>query len=221
MNWTKCYNMENTELTAQIEQLLDNMKDIKSKLDSYNIRKESLKSNINSLSLDLETLRQRKHLIDSAKQYYLKVIDVCYMHSIKEMEDFVNKVLGYVFYDEQYSIRLDITNKHNKSITFYLIDGRRDIEIPLRKGCGKGIKSVVSFILLTYYLMRMKSPYLFLDESFVNISAGYVSRFFEYVKLLCHKHNMCIVLITHDPRFKDFADFIYNVKNGVVTRSDK
>ena len=140
------------------------------------------------------------------------------MSSIKEMEDFVNHVLGYVFYDEDYSIRLDITNRHNKSITFYLYDGNKDLETPLRKGNGKGIKAVVSFILLTYYLLRMKSPYIFLDESFVNISAGYVERFFEYVKLLCHKHNMCIALITHDPRFSDFADIVYEVKNGVVTK---
>ena len=172
----------------------------------------------NDLLLDVDALKERKQLIESAKQYYLKVIDVCYMSSIKEMEDFVNHVLGYVFYDEDYSIRLDITNRHNKSITFYLYDGNKDLETPLRKGNGKGIKAVVSFILLTYYLLRMKSPYIFLDESFVNISAGYVERFFEYVKLLCHKHNMCIALITHDPRFSDFADIVYEVKNGVVTK---
>lgn len=203
---------------CNIKETLQSLKIIKSKLEAYKSRKAAMVKASSDLLLDVDALKERKQLIESAKQYYLKVIDVCYMSSIKEMEDFVNHVLGYVFYDEDYSIRLDITNRHNKSITFYLYDGNKDLETPLRKGNGKGIKAVVSFILLTYYLLRMKSPYIFLDESFVNISAGYVERFFEYVKLLCHKHNMCIALITHDPRFSDFADIVYEVKNGVVTK---
>ena len=210
--------MQNSMQCCNVKETLQSLKIIKSKLEAYKSRKVAMVKASNDLLLDVDALKERKQLIESAKQYYLKVIDVCYMSSIKEMEDFVNHVLGYVFYDEDYSIRLDITNRHNKSITFYLYDGNKDLETPLRKGNGKGIKAVVSFILLTYYLLRMKSPYIFLDESFVNISAGYVERFFEYVKLLCHKHNMCIALITHDPRFSDFADIVYEVKNGVVTK---
>lgn len=210
--------MQNSMQCCNVKETLQSLKIIKSKLEAYKSRKSAMVKASNDLLLDVDALKERKQLIESAKQYYLKVIDVCYMSSIKEMEDFVNHVLGYVFYDEDYSIRLDITNRHNKSITFYLYDGNKDLETPLRKGNGKGIKAVVSFILLTYYLLRMKSPYIFLDESFVNISAGYVERFFEYVKLLCHKHNMCIALITHDPRFSDFADIVYEVKNGVVTK---
>ena len=208
MNLTECSN----------ETLLDKALHIQKRLDFYKLKKSMLLDSVKVLEDDVKVLSERKKLIESAKQYYLKVVDLCYMHSIGEMEDFVNHVLGYVFYDESYKVRLDITNKHNKSITFYLLDENKNLETPLRKGNGKGVKAVVSFILLTYYLLRMKSPYLFLDESFVNISAGYVNRFFEYVKLLCHKHDMCVVLITHDPRFVDFADIIYEVKKGVVTR---
>lgn len=203
---------------CKCKELLESLSDIKKRLSVYDIKAKNLLDGVKVLEGDIEVLRQRKNLIDSAKQYYLKVVDMCYMHSIKEMEDFVNHVLGYVFYDKNYRLKLDITNKHNKSITFYLIDEDKGLETPLRKGNGKGIKAIVSFILLTYYLLRMKAPYLFLDESFVNISAGYIPRFFEYVKLLCNKHNMCVVLITHDPRFVEYADTIYEVKEGVVTK---
>jgi DNA repair exonuclease SbcCD ATPase subunit len=203
---------------SKTKELIDEISSIRKSISIYSYKQNNLQASVKAINDDVEVLKQRKQLIESAKQYYLKVVDLCYMHSIKEMEDFVNHVLGYVFYDELYRIKLDITNKHNKSITFYLIDEKKDLELPLRKGNGKGVKAVVSFILLTYYLLRMKSPYLFLDESFVNISAGYVERFFEYVKLLCNKHQMCVVLITHDPRFVEFADEIYEVKKGVVTK---
>lgn len=203
---------------SNITKLIDDIDNIDRRVELYNLKKSNLMTNIDTLSKDINVLNDRKKLIESAKQYYLKVIDKIYLNSIQEMENFVNYVLEYVFYDETYRIKLDISNRYNKSITFYLIDENRNLELPLRKGNGKGVKAVVSFILLTYYLMRMKSPYLFLDESFVNISAGYVNRFFSYVKELCHKHNMCVVLITHDPRFLEFADTIFEVKKGVVTK---
>ena len=209
--------MNLTEAYSTNKDLLDSLSYIKKRLDIYKQRKESLSKTVCICTDDIAILNKRKQLIDSAKQYYLKVVDMCYAYSIEEMENFVNYVLAYVFYDESYKIRLDISNKRNKSMTFYLIDETRGLELPLRKGSGKGVKAVVSFILLTYYLLRMRTPYIFLDESFVNISACYVERFFDYVKKLCHDYNLCIVLITHDTRFPEFADKIYNVRKGVVT----
>lgn len=203
--------------SCNIEDTLSSLRMLKAKMDFYKSKKAMLSTSIASYMTDIQVLSDRKRMIDSAKQYYLKVVDICYMHSIEEMEAFVNFVLAYVFYDESYHIRLDISNRYNKSITFYVINDKEELEMPLRKGNGKGVKAVVSFVLLTYYLIRMKSKYLFLDESFVNISSDYVERFFDYVKQLCCQHNMCVVLITHDTRFPEFADKIYQVKQGTVT----
>lgn len=209
MNSTNFYNLQ---------ELLDRVKLLKNRVELYDNKKKQMLSELNVILEDIDAFNQRKQLIESAKQYYLKVVDKIYMNSIAEMEEFVNYMLSYVFYDEKYRIRLDISNRYNKSITFYLIDEKRGLELPLRKGNGKGIKAATSFILLTYYLIRMKSKYIFLDEAFVNISSSYIERFYNYIKELCHNHGMCIVLITHDPRFMNFADTIYDVKKGVVTK---
>lgn len=206
-----------TEACKNNQELLSSLKYIKNRLEIYKQKKEALSKTVCICTDDIEILNKRKQLIESAKQYYLKVVDMCYAYSIEEMENFVNYVLAYVFYDESYKIKLDISNKRNKSMTFYVIDENRGTELPLRKGNGKGVQAIVSFILLTYYLLRMKTPYIFLDESFVNISAGYVERFFDYIRKLCNDHKLCIVLITHDTRFPEFANKIYNVKKGVIT----
>lgn len=203
---------------CNIEDTLKDLKVLKDKLAFYKVKQSKLLSGLTVIQADIDAYNKRKQMIENAKQYYLKVVDMVYMHSIQEMEDFVNHVLGYVFYDESYKVKLDITNKHNKSITFYLIDENKNLETPLRKGNGKGVKAVVSFVLLTYYLLKMNSNYLFLDEAFVNISAGYIQRFFEYVKYLCNQHKLCVVLITHDTRLPEFADTIYHVSKGVVTK---
>ena len=208
--------MNSTEV-CNIPELIDQIKEIKSRVSFYKDKLNYLISDIKVINEDLLTLNDRLKIIENAKQYYLRFIDRVYLHSIEEMENFVNYVLAYVFYDESYKIKLDISNKRNKSMTFYVIDENRKTELPLRKGNGKGVQAIVSFILLTYYLLRMKTPYIFLDESFVNISAGYVERFFDYIRKLCNDHKLCIVLITHDTRFPEFANKIYNVKKGVIT----
>lgn len=198
--------------------LVFDLKYLIKKIESYKNKQINIVKSLKEMQNDIDAYNKNKQLIESAKQYYLKAIDVVYMSSIEEMENFVNHVLGYVFYDENYRIKLDITNRHNKSITFYLVDENKGLETPLRKGNGKGIKAVVSFILLTYYLLRMKSNYLFLDETFVNISAGYIQRFFNYVKHLCNYHGLCVVLITHDTRLPEYADVIYKVVKGKITK---
>lgn len=198
--------------------LVFDLKYLIKKIESYKNKQINIVKSLKEMQNDIDAYDKNKQLIESAKQYYLKAIDVVYMSSIEEMENFVNHVLGYVFYDENYRIKLDITNRHNKSITFYLVDENKGLETPLRKGNGKGIKAVVSFILLTYYLLRMKSNYLFLDETFVNISAGYIQRFFNYVKHLCNHHGLCVVLITHDTRLPEYADVIYKVVKGNITK---
>lgn len=207
--------MSLTEL-SKIDEMQNDVSYIMKRLESCKAKKEALLSNVVTMKDDIEVLNERKRLIESAKEYYFKVVDMCYAYSIEEMENFVNYVLAYVFYDESYKIKLDITNKRNKSITFYLIDENKGLETPLRKGNGKGVKAVASFILYTYYLLRMKSPYVFLDESFVNISASYVERFFAYVKKLCNDYKLCVILITHDMRFPEYADKIYQVTKGKV-----
>ena len=90
---------------SKCRELLEQLKDVQRRVNLYSLKKENLTKAIEQSSKDVEVLKERKALIESAKQYYLKVVDLCYMHSIKEMEDFVNHVLGYVFYDESYRIR--------------------------------------------------------------------------------------------------------------------
>ena len=209
--------MNSTEIFNPLD-LIEQIKSVKNRVSFYNDKLQYLANDIKVLSEDIAEFNNRQKMIENAKQYYLQFIDKVYLHSIEEMENFVNYVLSYVFFDEEYKIRFELSDKYNKSITFYLYDGKKGLELPLRKGNGNGVKAVVSFVLLAYYLIRQQCPYMFLDEAFVNISAGYIERFFDFVRTLCHDHNMCIVLITHDPRFVDFADIIYEVKNGNVEK---
>lgn len=209
--------MNSTEV-CNIPELIDQIKEIKSRVSFYKDKLNYLISDIKVVNEDLLTLNDRLKIIENAKQYYLRFIDRVYLHSIEEMENFVNYILSNVIYDKRKRLKFELSDKYNKSITFYIVNEDQNLTTSLRKGDGNGVKAIVSFALLAYYLIRQKCKYIFLDESFVNISDSYIDRFFEIVRSLCHDYGMCIVLITHDPRFIDFSDMIYEVKNGKIER---
>ena len=57
-----------------------------------------------------------------------------------------------------------------------------------------------------------------MDEKYSALSEHYVPRFFEFLKKMAEEKGMIVVLITHDTRFMDYADNIYMVNMGNVTK---
>ena len=56
-----------------------------------------------------------------------------------------------------------------------------------------------------------------LDEAYSNISKNYISDFFDFLSKLCEKLQFTLILITHDERFIEYADRVYEISNGYVT----
>lgn len=207
--------MDLTNLVAN----LDNLQRI---VDSSKSKKTVLEKSIKNSNSEIEALQQRKELLLTAREFYKKAIDNTYNRSIQELESLLNDVVGTIFYDKNYSVKMDLSDKHNKSLSFWLYDADKDLYTPLSKpGTGRGVKTVVSAFIYAYYLLKFKSPYMFLDESFVNIDASYISNFFSFMKELCKDENLTIVLISHDERFIEFADKRITVNDGNVVVLDE
>ena len=48
-------------------------------------------------------------------------------------------------------------------------------------------------------------------------SENYISDFFDFLSKLCEKLQFTLILITHDERFIEYADRVYEISNGYVT----
>ena len=189
---------------------------------SANIKCANLQKSNEFCTKEIEALQKRQQLICTAREFYKKAIDNSYERSIKELELLLNDVVDVIFYDKNYAVKMDLSDKYNKSLSFWLYDADKDMHTPLsRAGTGRGVKTVVSTIIYAYYLLKFKSPYMFLDESFVNIDASYITPFFEFLKELCKQEDLTIVLISHDERFMDYADVRITVNDGVVMVEDE
>ena len=165
--------------------------------------------------------KQEEYLkfINTSKEYYVKAIDIMYEESIGALKETLNSALRYIVYDKNYNCNLILDDKRGaKTLELTLVDLDEDFEVDLKDGAGQGIRTIISFILKAYYLINKGSRVLFLDEKYSALSEHYVPRFFEFLKKMAEEKGMIVVLITHDTRFMDYADNIYMVNMGNVTK---
>ena len=123
--------------------------------------------------------------------------------------------MSYIFKDKSLEVDIQLSDKRGKSLTFIITNNGR--KVSLKRGMGMGVKCVISCILHIYYLQCKNSKILMLDEAYSNISKNYISDFFDFLSKLCEKLQFTLILITHDERFIEYADRVYEISNGYVT----
>lgn len=191
----------------------------------FNIGKSLEKNGIQVLSFEkkIRDLDDQESIALKSKDLYKKVIDLVYERNVGKIEETINLALNYIFFDKNYGSKIEVSDFRSKTIDIYLIDHSHN---PPRKsnvkdGTGNGVRTVVSFVLLVYYLIRCgRKRFIIADEAYSAMSEEYVDKFFSFVSSLCKEKGLSIVLITHDPRFLIYADKRYNVLEGSVREVD-
>ena len=195
--------------------LTDELNKIKYKLETLNKQRNFNYQRANELDKTVLEYSNELNFIIEAREYYRNAVDIIYERSILELKDVLNSALAYVFYDENYNVDIELTDKRGKSLTIRLfLDGK---PANLKRGTGMGVKTVISAVLHMYYLQCKNSKILLLDEAYSAVSIEYIDRFFEFLHQMCEKLGFKIILITHDERFLKYGDKKYRIDKGVVS----
>ena len=168
---------------------------------------------------DIVQCGERVALAKKSQQIYKSAVDEVYRRSLGEVEEVVNMALQYVFFDKNYSVSIEIGDVRSKTIDILFYDNDTDPPIVMdsKTGVGNGIRTVESFVLLTYYLISTNIyPFIFADEAYSGVSEAYVDRYFSFVDSLCKKKGLKFGLITHDQRFLIYGNNQYSVSDGNV-----
>lgn len=213
--------------TAQTKLSIALTESILTKLSYQVMRNQALPEIQNGLQTQVNQIIQKTHEVlrdisqkETAKLFYQKAVDAMYEESKGELEKAITMALQFVFYDKKFSCRIILGDQRGKSMEYVIFDEsdpENPVEVSLKEGTGKGIKSVVSFVSHVYYILSKGFPFLFVDEGYTGISEIYVERFFTFAKTFCETKGLILVLITQDPRFMAYGDKTYYVSDGVVT----
>lgn len=181
-------------------------------------KEELIKDNISSLEKEIEEKKEYLTFIKGAKEKYQVAINELYEESVVALQDTLNVALKYIFYDKNYSAKLEIEDTRGiKTLAIFLVDEDDNFEVDLKDGCGQGVRTVISFVLKSYYLLNQNSRVLFLDEKYSALSVHYVPRFFEFIDKFCEDNDFIIVMISHIDNQIEHADKVYYLNDGVIT----
>lgn len=201
-----------------MKELLDRFNYSIQRLKKLPNNRELIKEQTQNYRKQIQENKDKIVLVQDSRVAYQKAIDVFYEQSIGQLEKLINLGLKQIFFDRSLQIKIELSNeeKKEKSFSFEVIDTVTGEPEDIRDGTGAGVRSVISFIILSYYLMQFNSPYIIADEAYSQISKDYVDGFFQFVHKLCEEENLTFILISHDERFIHYADQIVKVADGKI-----
>ena len=181
-------------------------------------KEELIENSCNNITAEIKEKEQYLTFIKGAKEKYQVAVNELYEESIVALQETLNVALKYVMYDKNYSAKLVLEDKRGtKSLSILLVDEDTGLEIDLKDGVGQGVRTIISFVLKSYYLLNQSSKVLFLDEKYSALSSHYVPRFYDFVEKFCEDNDFIIVMISHIDNQIEHADKVYYLNDGVIT----
>lgn len=137
---------------------------------------------------------------------------------IQKIEALVTHGLQSIFgYDLRFAVLQETKARRveTRFVVRSLISGE-EIETGIMDARGGGVAAVAGFLLrlIICLLSPGRTPFLFLDESFAQLSTDYEPALAEFIRELVDKTSVQILLVTHSPQYEDVADTTYRFSMG-------
>ena len=181
-------------------------------------KEDTIKGNTQRLQNELKEKEEYLKFIKGAKEKYQVAVNELYEESIVALQDTLNVALKYIMYDKNYSAKLVLDDKRgSKTLSIMLVDEDDGFEIDLKDGVGQGVRTIISFVLKSYYLLNQGSKVLFLDEKYSALSSHYVPRFYDFIEKFCDDNDFIIVMISHIDNQIEHARKVYYLNDGIIS----
>ena len=181
-------------------------------------KEDTIKDNTQRLQNELKEKEEYLKFIKGAKEKYQVAVNELYEESVVALQDTLNVALKYIMYDKNYSARLVLDDKRgSKTLSIMLVDEDDGFEVDLKDGVGQGVRTIISFVLKSYYLLNQGSRVLFLDEKYSALSSHYVPRFYDFIEKFCDDNDFIIVMISHIDNQIEHARKVYYLNDGVIS----
>lgn len=135
-----------------------------------------------------------------------------------KLETLVTAGLQVVF-QEPMKFCIDVgTERNTITVRFFVesvVNGYK-AKLDILSAKGGGVADVVAFLLqfLMVHYLPNRRRIIIGDEPWKNLSADFKARFASFVKMICKKAGVQVIIVTHDPEYSDVADKIYRFSIG-------
>lgn len=180
-------------------------------------RRDAAVASLAEARLAARDLQDRVDLLDLVANLIRTLIDQEITEGVKAIETLQSEGVQAVFDDQNINVRAEIDVSRGKvNVSLVTSQTKEDgtvIEGVSLEGFGGAVSTVQSVLLrLALIVRRGLRPVLFLDESLPAFDERYVLNMAAFLKTLCRKMGVDILLVTHNPALVDAADRAYRIK---------
>ena len=189
---------------------------VRSSLDVLRGRRDAAALRLSKASAEVSRLEGEEEVADLAGGVLRTLIDDEVTLSVKAVEDLLTDGLRAVFEDQDLSVRADVDVQRGK-VSVDLVTVQRQADGTVTEGLsrdafGGAVTTVQSVLLRTIVIVRRgMRPVMFLDESLPAFDANYVGNMGAFLRSLCAKLGMDILLVSHNPAMVEAADRAYRI----------
>lgn len=190
---------------------------LRSRIDHVRGRRDALRSLLEQTNAKIASLVEEERLLGYVSDLFRELIDAEIKSGVQITENLLSDGLSAVFYDQMLSVKAEVGVQRGK-ITVDLITSQMQengliTEGIATEGFGGSVATVQSTLLRLIVAMRRKLRLvLFLDESLGALDEQYVERMGNFLRDLCEKLGVDILLITHNPPLVHAAHKAYRIK---------
>lgn len=179
-------------------------------------RRDAVREALQASRASVRVLAEKVDLLDLVSALLRSLIDAEITEGVKAIEVLQTEGVRAVFDDQDLSVRAEVEvlrGKVNVSLLTSQKKGGETIESASLDGFGGAVSTVQSVLLrLALIFRRGLRPVLFLDESLPAFDEKYVLNMASFLKTLCARTGVDILLVTHNPLLVEAADRAYRIR---------
>lgn len=178
-------------------------------IQKYELSHSQAMREVQRVDKELARLRAEELVMEQVSTLFRYLMKKEIYEHAERFSDVITQGLVTIFHDQHLSFRVEVEEKRGKvSVKFLTMESDHEGD-PL-KAFGGGVAAIESLLLRLMVLKRQGlAPYLFLDESLAALSEEYVPVAAMFLKEICKRFGVNLLLITHNKAFQDYADHVY------------
>jgi chromosome segregation ATPase len=180
-------------------------------------RREEVRRSLREARDSVARLEDDSLLLDHVAALLHTLIDGEITEGVKAIESLQSEGVRAVFSDQEITVRADVEVSRGKVNVSLVTSQRKEngdlIEGLALDGFGGAVSTVQSILLrLAIIFRRGLRPVLFLDETLPAFDDRYVHAMASFLKTLCKRMGVDILLVTHNPTLVDAGDRAYRIR---------
>ncbi len=161
--------------------------------------------------------REEERILVLVGELFRQLLDSEIHDNVRAAERLLSEGLAAIFPDQGLGVRADVEAVRGKVsvdlVTTQVQAGGISTEGPALTSYGGSVGVVESVLLrVVLILKRGLRPILLLDESLAAVAEQYVPRVGSFLRLLCERAGIDILVVTHNPILADSAHRAYRIR---------